>query len=158
MSYDDSLLEQLPPEKLLDTSNTRVITPAIAMMESVETVEQYLEHERANRNRAGIIRHLTERLDTIYEATGDHPSEPEAEPKLEPKPEQEPTPISRQSPPLKNETPATPPTTERPAATQQPVPESAGVWMPTEDLLCLVDDLGPNGLGGPSTPPLWDEL
>ena len=71
MSGDKSLLEQLPPEKLLDTRNTRVITPAIEMMEEVATVEQYLEHERANRDRAGIIRYLTERIDAIYEENGE---------------------------------------------------------------------------------------
>jgi hypothetical protein len=73
MSGDKSLLEQLPPEKLLDTRNTRVITPAIEMMEEVATVEQYLEHERANRDRAGIIRYLTERIDAIYEENGGIP-------------------------------------------------------------------------------------
>ena len=36
MSHDESLLEQLPPEKLLDTRNTRVITPAIRMMEEAD--------------------------------------------------------------------------------------------------------------------------
>jgi hypothetical protein len=73
MSGDESLLEQLPPEKLLDTRNTRVITPAIEMMEEVATVELYLEHERANRDRPGIIRHLTEQIDAIYEENGEIP-------------------------------------------------------------------------------------
>mgnify|MGYP007023707266 FL=1 len=83
MSGDESLLEQLPPEKLLDTRNTRVITPAIEMMEEVETVERYLEHERANRDRAGIIRHLTERIDAIDEENGATPPRQEQEPEGE---------------------------------------------------------------------------
>ncbi|MFD1687190.1 MULTISPECIES: hypothetical protein [Halobellus] len=73
MSGDESLLEQLPPEKLLDTRNTRVITPAIEMMEEVATVELYLEHERANRDRPGIVRHFTEQIDAIYEENGEIP-------------------------------------------------------------------------------------
>lgn len=71
MSGDESLLEQLPPEKLLDTRNTQVITPAIEMMVEIETVERYLEHERANRDRAGLISHLTEQIDAIYEENGE---------------------------------------------------------------------------------------
>lgn len=82
MSDDESLLKQLPPEKLLDTRNTQVITPAIEMMVEIETVERYLKHERANRDRAGIISHLTEQIDAIDEETGEIPpgeQEPEDE-------------------------------------------------------------------------------
>ena len=67
MTRDESILEQLPPEKLLDTRKTRVITPAIEMMEEVATVELYLEHERKNRDRPGIIRYITDRIDAICE-------------------------------------------------------------------------------------------
>jgi len=74
MSDDESILEQLPPQKLLDTANGRAISAAIEMMEEVATVEQYLEHERANRARPGIIRNLTERIDTICDANDDIPA------------------------------------------------------------------------------------
>jgi len=73
MSHDAAVLDQLPPEKLLDTSTYQVITPAIRMMDEVETVDQYLEHERANRGRAGILRELTERRDAIREERGEEP-------------------------------------------------------------------------------------
>jgi hypothetical protein len=73
MTRDESILEQLPPEKLLDTRKTRVITPAIEMMEEVATVELYLEHERKNRDRPGIIRYLTDRIDAICEANDEIP-------------------------------------------------------------------------------------
>lgn len=38
------------------------------MMEEAATVERYLEYERANRDRASIIRYLTDRIDTGIES------------------------------------------------------------------------------------------
>jgi hypothetical protein len=52
------------------------------MMVEIETVERYLQHERANRDRAGIISYLTEQIDAIVEENGEIPpgeQEPEDE-------------------------------------------------------------------------------
>ncbi|WP_254824877.1 hypothetical protein [Haloglomus halophilum] len=138
MSHDEPLLEQLPPEKLLDTANFRVITPAIPMMEAIETVEQYLEHERANRNRAGIIRRLTDRIDAIYEETGERPSETGSKP--------ESTPELGQTPPVE------------PMTSTTTMTDTLSVWTPSRGLLDLVHDHEPGGLAGPSMPLAWEEL
>jgi hypothetical protein len=138
MSHDEALLEQLPPEKLLDTANSRVITPAIPMMEAIETVEQYLEHERANQNRAGIIRRLTDRIDAIYEGTSEHPPETESKPDstLEP----------GQTQPVE------------PVISTTTMTDTHSVWTQSRELLGLVHDHESGGLAGPSMPLAWDEL
>jgi hypothetical protein len=146
MSHDAAVLEQLSPEKLLDTSNYRVITPAITMMGEVETVEQYLEYERAHRNRGGIIRRLTERRDAIYEERGetlpidieiptDNPDEP-------------PVQIHIESDAL------TQTVTETESASR-----ASGISpSPSADVLALVHEHGPTGVAGSPEPPAWDEL
>ncbi|QLC35711.1 hypothetical protein EFA46_015770 (plasmid) [Halarchaeum sp. CBA1220] len=138
MSHDAALLEQLPPEKLLDTSNYRVIRPAIEMMEAVETVEQYLTHERANRNRAEIIRRLTDRLDAIQKEVG------EQSPVTESKSERVLLPRNSRS-------------SETETVTNRG-PKAVAVWMPTKDLLSLVHNAGKRSPADSSTPPTWDEL
>jgi hypothetical protein len=138
MSHDEALLEQLPPEKLLDTANSRVITHAIPMMNAIGTIEQYLEHERANRNRAGIIRRLTDRIDAIYEETGEHPSETESKPESTLEPGQ------------------TPPVEAMMSTTT--MTDTLSVWTPSGELLGLVHGHEPSGLAGPSMPLAWDEL
>jgi len=132
MSHDESLLEQLPPEKLLDTRNVRVITPAIEMMEEVATVEQYLEHERASRDRAGIIRHLTEQIDAIYEENGEIPP---GEQNLEGEDEGDIVPVDEA--------------------------ETVSPMSPPEELLAYIHDLGSESdkeIASSFDPPLWDEL
>ncbi|MFQ3293052.1 MAG: hypothetical protein ACI8VE_000106 [Natrialbaceae archaeon] len=133
MSGDESLLEQLPPEKLLDTRNTRVITPAIEMMEEVETVERYLEHERANRDRAGIIRHLTERIDAIDEENGETPPRQEQEPEGEHEGDNMSTADA----------------------------ETVSPMSPPEELLAYIHGLGNESddeIASSPAPPTWDEL
>jgi len=138
MSGDTSLLEQLPPEKLLDTRNPRAITPAIEMMEEVATVEQYLEHERANRNRAGIIRHLIEQIDAIYEENGEiPPGEQDQDKEQEPEGEHEGINVSTDD------------------------VETVSPMSPPEELLAYIHDLGSESddeIASLPAPPTWDEL
>ncbi|WP_313690613.1 hypothetical protein [Halobellus marinus] len=136
MSHDESLLEQLPPEKLLDTRNTRVITPAIRMMEEAATVERYLEHERANRDRAGIIRYLTDRIDGIYEENGEIlPGEQSQEQEMEGGREGDIVPVDEA--------------------------ETVSAMSPPEELLAYIHDLGSEPdkeIASSFDPPMWDEL
>jgi hypothetical protein len=146
MSHDAAVLEQLPPEKLLDTSNYRVITPAITMMGEVETVEQYLEYERAHRNRGGIIRRLTERRDAIYEERGETlpidieiPTENPDEPLVQ---------IHIESDAL----------TQTKTETESESRASGISPSPSADVLALVHEHRPTGVAGSPEPPAWDEL
>ncbi|WP_255153034.1 hypothetical protein [Halorarius halobius] len=136
MSGDKSLLEQLPPEKLLDTRNTRVITPAIEMMEEVATVELYIEHERANRDRAGIIHHLTEQIDAIYEENGEIPLG-EQDQEQEPEGEHGGANVSTDD------------------------VETVSSMSPPEELLAYIHDLESESdeeIASSPAPPTWDEL
>jgi hypothetical protein len=146
MSYDAAVLEQLPPEKLLDTSNYRVITPAITMMGEVETVEQYLEYERAHRNRGGIIRRLTERHDAIYEDRGEMlPIDIEIPTE---NPDEPPVQIHIESDAL----------TQTVTETESESCASGISPSPSADVLALVHEHGPTGVAGAPEPPAWDEL
>jgi len=42
---DDKILEELPPERFLDTSNARLIKAGLHCMHFRETVQQYLAYE-----------------------------------------------------------------------------------------------------------------
>jgi hypothetical protein len=144
MSHDAAILEQLPPQKLLDTSNYRVITPAITMMGEVETVEQYLEYERANRNRGGIIRRLTERCDAIYEGC------------------RETLPVDVEIP---TENPDEPPVqihiksdAQTQTETETELRASGISPSPSTEALALVHEHRPTGVAGSPEPPAWDEL
>jgi len=129
MSHDADILEQYPPEKLLDRWNYRVILPAIRMMGEVETVEQYLEYERANRNRGGILRELTERHDAILDKHGETPSQYQEE------------------------------STATSSSTSSVESGSSGEpSIPSPDLLALIHEHGPGGIEGVPTPPPWGEL
>ena len=146
MSHDAAVLEQLPPEKLLDTSNYRVITPAITMMGEVETVEQYLEYERAHRNRGGIIRRLTERRDAIYEERGETlPIDIEIPTE---NPDEPPVQIHIESDAL----------TQTKTETESESRASGISPSPSADVLALVHEHGPTGVAGSPEPPAWDEL
>lgn len=140
MSHDAAVLEQLPPEKLLDTSNYRVITPAITMMGEVETVEQYLEYERAHRNRGGIIRRLTERRDAIYEERG------------------ETLPVDVEIPTENPDEPSVKIHIKSDAQAETEFRASGISSSPSTEALALVDEHGPTGVAGSPEPPAWDEL
>jgi peptidyl-tRNA hydrolase len=57
----DQVLVELPPEKLLNTHNFRLIRGGIHCMQSVETVKQYVAHENATDQRERILRLLQQR-------------------------------------------------------------------------------------------------
>jgi methylphosphotriester-DNA--protein-cysteine methyltransferase len=56
MSEDDTapILEQLPPKKLLAADRLRPIRAGIRCIDSIETIQAYLAHENANRNRTQV--------------------------------------------------------------------------------------------------------
>ncbi|MFC7140012.1 hypothetical protein ACFQMA_09215 [Halosimplex aquaticum] len=70
MAHDQSVLEDLPPEKLLAATSLCVITPAIQMMDQVETLERYLEYERDHRDRPAVVRELSNRISELQTANG----------------------------------------------------------------------------------------
>jgi hypothetical protein len=57
----DRILEELPPEKLLDTPSFRLIRGGVACMHSVETVKQYVALENATEQREQVLRLLHQR-------------------------------------------------------------------------------------------------
>lgn len=54
----DRILEELPPEKLLDTLSFRLVRGGVACMRSVEMVKQYVAHENATEQREPFLRLL----------------------------------------------------------------------------------------------------
>ena len=56
MSEDDTepIRERLPPETLLASDHLRPIRAGIRCMDSIETIQEYLAHENANRNRTQV--------------------------------------------------------------------------------------------------------
>lgn len=50
----EPVLQKLPPEKLLDADHMQLIRAAIRCMDSIETIQQYLAHENANRDRTQV--------------------------------------------------------------------------------------------------------
>ena len=83
MGYDESVLEELPPEKLLDSTAPSVIKPAIRMMGQVETIELYLDYEREHEDRPGIVRYISNRISELQDQDGnsghDDPRNPETD-------------------------------------------------------------------------------
>jgi hypothetical protein len=55
------VLEELPPEKLLDTPSFRLIRGGVACMHSVETVKQYVAYENTTEQREQVLRLLHQR-------------------------------------------------------------------------------------------------
>lgn len=50
----EPVLEKLPPEKLLESDYLQLIRAGIRCMDSIETIQQYLAHENANRDRTQV--------------------------------------------------------------------------------------------------------
>jgi len=50
----EPVLERLPPERLLASDCLRPIKAGIRCMDSIETLQQYLAYENANRNRTQV--------------------------------------------------------------------------------------------------------
>ena len=67
MDESDHILDELPPEKLLDTPNFRLILGGVACMRSVETVKQYVAHENVNEQREQVLRLLHQRAGELHE-------------------------------------------------------------------------------------------
>jgi len=63
----DKILEDLPPERFLDTTNTRLLQAGLKCMHSRETVMQYLAYENQHENRTWIQRLLAERARELAE-------------------------------------------------------------------------------------------
>lgn len=71
---DAALREQLPPERLLATTNINLIEAGIACMDRVETVKQYIGYENAHQQRVAIIESLALRVQTLRQQE-DRPDE-----------------------------------------------------------------------------------
>ena len=63
----EHILDKLPPEKLLDTPNFRLIRGGVACMRSVKTVKQYVAHENATEQREQVLRLLNQRATELRE-------------------------------------------------------------------------------------------
>jgi len=63
----DKILEDIPPERFLDTTNTRLLRAGLNCMHSRETVMQYLAYENQHENRTWIQRLLAERARELAE-------------------------------------------------------------------------------------------
>jgi len=65
---DQTILETLPPEKLLVATRLRVIGAAIRMLSEAESVDHYISHEKMNRGRQGVLRLLQDQRNKLREA------------------------------------------------------------------------------------------
>lgn len=61
----DPILTQLPPERLLETSNGRLIQAGLVCMHQVTTVQMYAAHENQHRQRPWVLRLLAERASDL---------------------------------------------------------------------------------------------
>jgi plasmid stabilization system protein ParE len=61
------ILNKLPPEKLLDTPNFRLIRGGVACMRSVKTIKQYVAYENATEQREQVLRLLHQRATELRE-------------------------------------------------------------------------------------------
>jgi hypothetical protein len=71
----DPVLQKLPPEKLLDADHIQPIRAGIACMDSIETIQAYLAHENANRNRTQVQHALRMRARELRDAESDDETE-----------------------------------------------------------------------------------
>ena len=67
MDTPAQILNELPPEKLLDTPNFRLIRGGVTCMDSVETVKQYVAYENTTEQRAQVLRLLQQRAAELRE-------------------------------------------------------------------------------------------
>jgi hypothetical protein len=70
-SESPPITEALPPEKLLETDQTRLIRGGVACMHDIETVQQYVAYENRNDRRHWVLRMLAERAATLREGTSE---------------------------------------------------------------------------------------
>lgn len=64
----DAILDQLPPEKLLDTNNPKLLRGGFRCMHSVETVQKYVGYENSNAKRTHVLKRLQARAAEIRNA------------------------------------------------------------------------------------------
>jgi hypothetical protein len=69
LDVDARVREVLPPERLLEDSTFRQITAAIACMQRIETVQQYIGYENTHQQRIAIIQSLRFRVLEIRQET-----------------------------------------------------------------------------------------
>lgn len=61
----DNILDQLPPERLLETNNSKHLRGGLQCMHSVETVKKYVAYENENKNRSHVLSKLHARATEI---------------------------------------------------------------------------------------------
>jgi predicted hydrolase (HD superfamily) len=71
----DPVLQKLPPEKLLAADRLEPIRAGIRCMDSIETIQQYLAHENANRDRTQVQAALRMRARELRDAEVDDETE-----------------------------------------------------------------------------------
>jgi methylphosphotriester-DNA--protein-cysteine methyltransferase len=71
----DPVLQKLPPEKLLAADRLRPIRAGIRCMDSIETIQAYLAHENANRNRTQVQHALRMRARELRDTESDDDAE-----------------------------------------------------------------------------------
>lgn len=67
----EPVLQKLPPEKLLAADRLRPIRAGIRCMDSIETIQEYLAHENANRDRTQVQTALRMRARELRDAEPD---------------------------------------------------------------------------------------
>jgi hypothetical protein len=78
---ETTLLDKVPPETLLGAASLDLMEPALEMEDDPEILVQYLEHERANKDRDPIKKAIRERIeDTADEGTAPLDVQPEGAP------------------------------------------------------------------------------
>ena len=63
----DDILDQLPPEKLLETTNPKLLRGGLQCMHSVKTVKKYVAYENNHEQRQFILNDLQARAREIRE-------------------------------------------------------------------------------------------
>ena len=64
---DGGIREKLPPERLLDTEQPRLIRAGVACMYDVETIQAYVAHENQHQRRGWVLRLLARRAAMLRE-------------------------------------------------------------------------------------------
>ena len=62
-----SVLETLPPERLLDTAKLDLIRGGVSCMRSIETVKEYVAYENSTEQREMVLRLLDQRAAELRE-------------------------------------------------------------------------------------------
>lgn len=60
-----SILEDLPPEKLLETNQQRLINAGVQCMHDIDEIREYVAFENTHENRRWVLRMLHERAEEL---------------------------------------------------------------------------------------------